>query len=351
MGTTIYKYDLFISYSSSNTKIAEYIVEKIEKKGYKCFIAPRDIRTGINYASEIISGISNSLAVLLIFSNSSNKSAFVLREVNSAVSRNKTIIPFRIEDFLPSEAMEFYLGPTHWLDGFPEILDTHLTSIVKIIDSLSSKEEILRNDIKINKPTIVSNKEALNLGYDYKKITMREIELDYMCVPIEKFDINEDIEGTLNDWIDTVKENEEASSLLIENDSIIGYCDFYPITEKGYESIISGKEIIRDTMIDLYCLGGNYDAYISMIAIEPKFANQENYLKFFLWIYNRIIKWKLDDVEIERIGISVYSNILQKFVELFGFKYVCLNPAKGKVYETNAQDLMNNPIIKRNFNK
>ena len=113
----VFKYDLFISYANENKGIADYIVEKLEKRGHKCFIAPRDIRIGAEYAVEIVTGISNSTAVLLVFSSKSDKSHYVLREINSAVSRNKPIIPLRIEDFLPSEAMEFYLGPTHWLDA------------------------------------------------------------------------------------------------------------------------------------------------------------------------------------------------------------------------------------------
>ena len=79
----LFKYDLFISYATENKNIADYIVEKIEKRGYKCFIAPRDIRTGSEYATEIISGISNSAAVLLVFSSKSDKSHYVLREINS----------------------------------------------------------------------------------------------------------------------------------------------------------------------------------------------------------------------------------------------------------------------------
>ena len=129
----LFKYNLFLSYASENKNIADCIVDRIERRGYKCFIAPRDIWTGAEYAAEIIRGISNSTAVLLAFSSKSDKSHYVLREINSAVSRNRPIIPLRIEDFLPSEAMEFYLGPTHWLDAFPEILDVHLDKIVNIL--------------------------------------------------------------------------------------------------------------------------------------------------------------------------------------------------------------------------
>ena len=95
----LFKYNLFLSYASENKDIADYIVDRIEKRGYKCFIAPRDIRTGAEYAAEIIRGISNSTAVLLVFSSKSDKSHYVLREINSAVSRNRPIIPLRIEDF------------------------------------------------------------------------------------------------------------------------------------------------------------------------------------------------------------------------------------------------------------
>ena len=135
----VYSYDLFISYATKNKSIADLVVKKLEEKGVRCFIAPRDLQTGREYASEIVRGISNSLAVLLLFSGDSDKSAYVLREINSAVSRNKTIVPLRIENFLPSEAMEFYLGPTQWLDAFPEVLDTHLEKIAGIVAGLKSK--------------------------------------------------------------------------------------------------------------------------------------------------------------------------------------------------------------------
>ena len=78
MNENVFKYDLFVSYATPNRKIAEYVVEKIEKRGKKCFIAPRNIRLGFDYAAEIVNGISNSRAVLLIFSSQSDKSAYVL---------------------------------------------------------------------------------------------------------------------------------------------------------------------------------------------------------------------------------------------------------------------------------
>ena len=201
MQSMLFKYDLFISYSSENKDIADYIVDKIEKRGYKCFIAPRDIRTGSEYAVEIIRGISNSTAVLLVFSSKSDKSHYVLREINSAVSRNRPIIPLRIEDFLPSEAMEFYLGPTHWLDAFPAVLDVHLDKVVAIFSGMNNTvAEVKDENYRITGPELIKIEDISKIGLDYTALTMKEIEIDYLCIPSDRYEMNDDIEGTFDDW-------------------------------------------------------------------------------------------------------------------------------------------------------
>ena len=47
---------LFISHSSKDAKTAGEICKMLEKTGHKCFLAPRDIRSGHEYAEEIMSG-------------------------------------------------------------------------------------------------------------------------------------------------------------------------------------------------------------------------------------------------------------------------------------------------------
>lgn len=346
----IYKYDLFISYATENSDIANYIVEKIEKRGFRCFIAPRDIKTGAEYAVEIVGGISNSQAVLLVFSSESDKSHYVLREINSAVSRNKTIIPIRIEDFLPSEAMEFYLGPTHWLDAFPEVLDIHLDKVVGILSSMSQESpKEKEKTILFRDPTLLKLSDISKLGLTYKDVTIKEIEIDYLCIPTDRFEMNDEIEGTFDDWKNSAQEYEnDTSVLLVKNDDIVGYCDVYPVTAEAYDELITGKVIIRDSMIDLFCMGGEFDIYISMIGISPECATQANYLLIFDWIFSHLDTWKNNDIVPRRIGISVYSDMLDKFVKSFGFSYRCLNPAKGKVYEIDFDALMKNQnVLKR----
>lgn len=345
----LYKYDLFISYATKNSDIARYVVDKIEKRGKRCFIAPRDIRSGADYASEIVKGISNSVAVLLIFSSESDKSAYVLREVNSAVSRNKTIIPLRIENFLPSEAMEFYLGPTHWLDAFPQVLDTHLESVFSILAGLASQSgETPVKEVHFSGVNTVDIGDLLEAGWTKKQITLREIELDYLCIPVDKYTMNDITEGVLEDWVDSVQESAETSCALVKDDQFIGYCDLYPVESADFEILKSGNSMIKADMIALYSFGGQFDAYIAMVAIDPDSASQDTYMRIFDWIFGRLAKWKDMGIEISRIGISVYQPLLEKFIKAFGFEFVCINPAGGKVYMTDMGKLsVNNLYLKR----
>lgn len=347
----LFKYDLFISYASENKDIADYIVDKIEKRGYKCFIAPRDIRTGSEYAVEIIRGISNSTAVLLVFSSKSDKSHCVLREINSAVSRNRPIIPLRIEDFLPSEAMEFYLGPTHWLDAFPAVLDVHLDKVVAIFSGMNNTvAETKDESFSITGPELLKIEDISKVGLDYTALTMKEIEIDYLCIPSDRYEMNDDIEGTFDDWKQTAKEYEnDTSILLVKNDEVVGYCDMYPVTEEAYSELISGQVIIRDSMIDLFCMGGTFDVYIAMVGIVPEEATQTNYLMIFDWIFQHLDEWDENDVHVNRVSISVYSDILEKFIKRFEFEFCCLNPAKGKVFENTVEALKNNPLVKKRY--
>ena len=344
----LYKYDMFISYATKNADIAQYVVEKIERRGKRCFIAPRDINSGADYASEIIRGISNSLAVLLIFSSESDKSAYVLREINSAVSRNKTIIPLRIENFLPSEALEFYLGPTHWLDAFPQVLDTHLDSILSILKGLSAQsEEPSAKEVVFPGMQTVGISDLLAAGWTKKQITLREIELDYLCVPSDRYNMNDVTEGVLEDWIDSVQESADTSCALVRDDQIIGYCDFYPVEKQDFELLRTGSAMINADMIALYAFGGRFDAYIAMVAVEPDHASQDTYLRIFDWIFARLDKWNEEGISIDRIGISVYQPLLEKFSKALGFEYAGINPAGGKIYETTMEKLSENNLYRK----
>ena len=116
---------VFISYSQPDRECAFEIVARLEEHGILCWIAPRDIAPSADWASEIMDAISAARTMILVFSGSSNQSPQVRREVERAVHRELCILPFRIENVLPSKSLEFFLSTQHWMDAFPPPREPH----------------------------------------------------------------------------------------------------------------------------------------------------------------------------------------------------------------------------------
>ncbi|MCL2637024.1 MAG: TIR domain-containing protein [Oscillospiraceae bacterium] len=124
-------HDVFISHSSKDKIAADAICHALERNGVKCWIAPRDVRPGVEYAEELMNGVENCKIFLLIFSKDSNDSGPVAKEVESAFRYGKTVIPFRIEDVAMRKSLEYYLSNLHWLDAFPD--DKEFDSLVRAV--------------------------------------------------------------------------------------------------------------------------------------------------------------------------------------------------------------------------
>jgi hypothetical protein len=117
--------DVFVSYSQPDYGCAMELVGRVEQEGINCWIAPRDIAPSADWAAEIIDAISNSRTMILVFSASSNESPQVRREVERAVHKQVSILPFRIENVLPSKSLEYFLSAQHWMDAFPPPREPH----------------------------------------------------------------------------------------------------------------------------------------------------------------------------------------------------------------------------------
>jgi hypothetical protein len=116
--TTSSEMFLFVSHVSEDLAAAMQIVEELERRGVRCWIAPRDVRPGEPFDDEIANAIEDSRAMLLIFSERCNASEYIRREVTVAGESHKVVIPFRIENAEPKRGLRVRLSDLHWLDGF-----------------------------------------------------------------------------------------------------------------------------------------------------------------------------------------------------------------------------------------
>jgi TIR domain len=129
-------HDILISYSTKDKSWADAACSVMEAHGVRCWIAPRDIVPGAEWAEAIIEAIDACRVMVLIFSASANESADVRREVSRAISRGLPIVPCRIENVRPVGAMEYALGNTHWLDVFTPPVERQMNRLAESVEAL-----------------------------------------------------------------------------------------------------------------------------------------------------------------------------------------------------------------------
>jgi len=115
--------DVFISHSSADSKLAYAMCDYLEEKGIRCWIAPRDIPGGEKYGKSIIMGLKTCKIMVVLFNKNSNASEAVEMEVERSFHYKLTLIPFKLDETIPSDSLEFFFGSFQWLNatkGKPE---------------------------------------------------------------------------------------------------------------------------------------------------------------------------------------------------------------------------------------
>src|SRR4051812_6391163 len=126
-------YDVFISYASPNKAAADAVCAGLEQRSIRCWIAPRDIVPGLPWAESIIDAIEGSRVMLLLFSEASNKSVQVQREVERAVHKDVPLVPVRIENVMPTRTMEYFISSQHWFDAILTPMEQHLDRMAQAV--------------------------------------------------------------------------------------------------------------------------------------------------------------------------------------------------------------------------
>ncbi len=109
--------DVFISYASPDSAVAEAVCEALERAGVTCWIAPRDVTPGTFYADEIVHAIDATKASVLILSQKAAESPHVLREVERAASKRHPLVSLRIDHASLPAGLEYFLNTSQWLDA------------------------------------------------------------------------------------------------------------------------------------------------------------------------------------------------------------------------------------------
>ncbi|MBN1434458.1 toll/interleukin-1 receptor domain-containing protein, partial [Candidatus Fermentibacterales bacterium] len=120
---------IFISHSTRDMDSSLRVCAHLETSGLRCWMAPRDIRPGSDWAEAIMMGIADARAMILLLTSSSNQSAQVRREVEHAVNAGVPIIPVVLEGAEPSMALRYYISAHQWMEAPEGLTDAFLGTL------------------------------------------------------------------------------------------------------------------------------------------------------------------------------------------------------------------------------
>jgi TolB-like protein len=109
--------DVFISYASQDTATANSMLEALEHQGIKCWIAPRDVTPGAQYADEIVGAINGAKVLVLVLSQHAVASSHVGREIERAASKRRRIVALRTDAEPLARSLEYFLSESQWIDA------------------------------------------------------------------------------------------------------------------------------------------------------------------------------------------------------------------------------------------
>src|SRR5262245_27272700 len=109
---------VFISHASEDKSVAAAICDRLESMHIACWIAPRDIPPGADYADSIMEGLSQSRLLLLVLSQQADRSAHVIRELERATSKGLLLLVYAIEPQNLSRRLEYFLSASQRMEAF-----------------------------------------------------------------------------------------------------------------------------------------------------------------------------------------------------------------------------------------
>jgi TIR domain-containing protein/double zinc ribbon protein len=108
---------VFISHSSADEQLAEEMCSRLESNGIGCWIAPRDIPAGVDWADGIVCGIGECHVMVFLLTKATVASQHLVRELHHASENDLNIVPVRVGGVTEcNRSIAFYLATQQWTD-------------------------------------------------------------------------------------------------------------------------------------------------------------------------------------------------------------------------------------------
>jgi hypothetical protein len=104
------EHEVFVSYAFEDQAFADAVVQALEKRDIRCWIASRDVPKGMEYAKRIPAAIRSSRLVVVVISKDASLSEDVLGEVTLAKEKNVPRLPFVIDDSPLDDGLAYFFS-------------------------------------------------------------------------------------------------------------------------------------------------------------------------------------------------------------------------------------------------
>ena len=227
---------VFISHSQEDKEIANMICNSLEDTGIGCWIAPRDIPYGNDWAGEIAQAIEGCVLFLFILSEHSNSSRQCPKELTIADNAGVPIICIKIDNVEMNSGLKYHLTVSQILTldvtQIKEQIDMVVAAInKKIMGGETTSDDGFQYNIDqelINKYNDLFGEDAKKEGKTRKK-TLIEEKLDE--IRVNKF-MDHFIQG-----LDKIGNTSRSSN--IPNKEQSNRLLLSPLTEEG--DFLAGK--------------------------------------------------------------------------------------------------------------
>ena len=169
-------YDAFISYSIEDMEIVDKICDYLEHKGYRCFVAHRDVPRGSVWAAAIMEALNNSVMMVAVFSEFYNASQQTDRELEIASENKMPVLTYCLSASKMTGVKKYYLDKLNRIEAFPNPEDC----FGELLDEVSRMVSKAKKDAEIR-----SKLEAVREARD---VADRERRLRERPIPIEDED-------------------------------------------------------------------------------------------------------------------------------------------------------------------
>jgi len=163
--------DIFLSYKSKeDNQLIEKIVSRLEEEGYSVWVSYRNLRPNDNenYWSSIEKAIKNTNIFLVVSEAASMRSKDVQKELDFAVTYNKRLIEFKIDDSSHTQLFKHVFDGIKWVDGAD--LNEGLEALAqRVFDEKTESINDVRGGFRNNSENDVNDKTELRQELSEKR--------------------------------------------------------------------------------------------------------------------------------------------------------------------------------------